>query len=66
MSDTKHVRVFMFKQLININMFMIIQLINMNIKNFRMYPKAGRVPEVSDAPLSSGLVILIVGGPRSM
>ena len=60
-SDTKHVLVFMFKQLININVFMIIQQINMNIKDFRMYPKAGCLPEASNVLLSPGLVILIVG-----
>ena len=63
-SDTKHVPVFMFKQLININMFMIIQLINMNIMDFRMYPKAARVPAASDTLLSSGLTMLIVGVPE--
>jgi hypothetical protein len=32
----------------------------------RVYPKAGRLPEATDAPLSSGLAILIVGGPQLM
>ena len=35
----------------------------MNKRDFRMYPKARQLPEATDAPLSSGIVILFVGGP---
>jgi hypothetical protein len=37
LSDTKHVQVFMFKWLLNIN--------QKKPKSVRMYPKVGRVPE---------------------
>jgi hypothetical protein len=55
----------MFKQLLNINMFMTKQHLNMNDKEFRKYPKAGRVTESPDALLFSGLTIwLTVAEPQ--
>ena len=48
---TKYVLVFMLFSLINMN-----RIINHN--RFRMYPKAGLVPEAPGAPLLAGIDIL--------
>ena len=53
-SDIKHVHVFMFKQLLNMNM--------RNRISLRVYPGAVRVSETPDALLSAGPV-MVVGGP---
>jgi hypothetical protein len=48
-SETKHVLVFMFKQLLNIN--------KEKPRRFSLYPKVGRVPESFTLLLSFGFVI---------
>ena len=51
MCEQKYVLVFMLFSLIRMN-----KILNQN--RFRMYPKAGPVPEAPVAPLSAGIDIL--------